>query len=100
RSSNLYGSERRSSSAIDRTDTRGRRGRLFWSVIAAERGASDRHLPHRPRSDILLASFTIYKGGKNCPGTTGSSSIRSAHQRVGAGPLAHSNSGGRQRGQL
>jgi hypothetical protein len=49
---------RRSSSAIDRTDTSGRSGRLFGSVVAAERGPRDRHLPSG-RVNTLL---TIYEG--------------------------------------
>src|SRR5262249_26503486 len=51
--------QRRSSSAIDRTDTRGRRGRLFWSGVTADKGGADRHLPRRRALNTML---TIYEG--------------------------------------
>ncbi|HEV2461740.1 MAG TPA: hypothetical protein VGS80_25570, partial [Ktedonobacterales bacterium] len=50
----------RSSSAIDRTDSRGRRGRLFRSVVSADGGSQDRHLLH-PTSHFTF--LPIYKGG-------------------------------------
>src|SRR5215831_16859015 len=50
----------RSSSAIDRTDSRGRRGRLFRSVVSADGGPQDRHLPRATSGSTLLP---IYKGG-------------------------------------
>src|SRR5262249_42968339 len=59
RRSSFQQERRRSSSAIDRTDTRGRCGRLFWSVVTADRGPGDRHPPHRK---ALNASVTIYEG--------------------------------------
>ncbi len=51
----------RSSSAIDRATTRGRRGRLFSSVACAEQGASDPHPPDRFRqTPKALAPFGIF----------------------------------------